>query len=696
MIGRRYSLAATALTVLATLTSTAAFVPTPQSRVALPVLRSTVEETTTANGETATNKNVAQTEDTSRDKVMTFSYDMSMEPKYEKPTYPGTGNGMSGDAGEYDIIVIGSGMGGLACSALSAKYGSRVLCLESHIKVGGSAHTFSRMHNGGKYSFEVGPSIFEGLDRPSLNPLRMIFDILEETMPVKTYKGLGYWTPQGYWRFPIGSREGFEKLLMEQCGEDGPKAIAEWDALRARLKTLGGSTQAVALLNLRQDAGFLATTAGSLPFVLSNPDVFGDLPLTFDDLSKVVDEFVTVPFLRNFIDTMCIFCGFPAKGAMTAHLLYILERFFEESAAFCVPIGGTCELGETLQRGLEKYGGKLQLNAHVDEILIENGRAVGVRLKNGNVVKARKAVVSNATPFDTVKLMPKQEDEPKGLTKWREELGKLPRHGAISHLFLAIDAEGLDLSHIDDPAHLVVQDWDRSLQDSQNLCSFFIPSILDKTLCPPGKHVIHVYSSGGEPYEPWEKLTPGSEEYEAYKKERVEVLFRAVENCIPDVRDRLEFSIIGSPLAHEAFLRRDRGTYGMAWAAGSSAPQSGILGKFLPFPFPNLKTPIDGLLRCGDSCFPGIGTPSAAASGAIAANTMTHVDNHLKMLTEASKKDPMYKFLDAGIMGQVYKPLVQGFTPSAELRTDQYVSGAGVAPVDYSATDPNVSERVDL
>jgi phytoene dehydrogenase-like protein len=627
---------------------------------------------------------------------MTFSYDMSIEPKYEKPTYPGTGNGMSGDSGEYDIIVIGSGMGGLACSALSAKYGSRVLCLESHIKVGGSAHTFSRMHNGGKYSFEVGPSIFEGLDRPSLNPLRMIFDILEETMPVKTYKGLGYWTPSGYWRFPIGSREGFEQLLMEQCGEDGEKAIGEWKALRERLRTLGGSTQAVALLNLRQDAGFLATTAGSLPFVVTHPDVFGDLSLTFDDLSKTVDEFVTVPFLRNFIDTMCIFCGFPAKGAMTAHLLYILERFFEETAAFSVPIGGTCELGNTLQRGLEKYGGKLQLNAHVDEILVENGRAVGVRLMNGNVVKARKAVVSNATPFDTVKLMPKAEGEPKGLTKWREELGKLPRHGAISHLFLAIDAEGLDLSHIQDPAHLVVQDWDRSLQDSQNLCSFFIPSILDKTLCPEGKHVIHVYSSGGEPYEPWEKLTPGSEEYEAYKNERAEVLWRAVERCIPDVRDRVEFSIVGSPLAHEAFLRRDRGTYGMAWAAGSSAPQSGILGSVLPFPFPNLKTPVDGLLRCGDSCFPGIGTPSAAASGAIAANTMTHVDNHLKMLSEASKLDPMYKFLDAGIMGQVYKPLVQGFTPSPELRTDQYVSGAGVAPVDYTATDPSVSERIDL
>jgi len=182
-------------------------------------LRSTTEET-----ENTVNNNVAQTENTSRDKVMTFSYDMSLEPKYDKPTYPGTGNGLSGDAGEYDVVVIGSGMGGLACGALSAKYGDKVLVLESHIKCGGSAHTFSRMHNGGKYSFEVGPSIFEGLDRPSLNPLRMIFDMLGEEMPVKTYTGLGYWTPTGYWRFPIGNKKTFEELLMEQA-EDGPKAI---------------------------------------------------------------------------------------------------------------------------------------------------------------------------------------------------------------------------------------------------------------------------------------------------------------------------------------------------------------------------------------------------------------------------------------------------------------------------------------
>lgn len=216
MFRSKYGLACAVISLMTGASSVAAFAPASKSFASVPQSKLSAE---------AQNDNVLQTEDTKRDKVMTFSYDMSMEPKYEKPTYPGTGNGLSGDEGEYDVIVIGSGMGGLSCGAISAKYGDKVLVLESHIKCGGSAHTFSRMHNGGKYSFEVGPSIFEGLDRPSLNPLRMIFDLLEEEMPVETYTGLGYWTPEGYWRFPIGSKKNFEDLLLERA-DDGPKAVA--------------------------------------------------------------------------------------------------------------------------------------------------------------------------------------------------------------------------------------------------------------------------------------------------------------------------------------------------------------------------------------------------------------------------------------------------------------------------------------
>ena len=49
---------------------------------------------------------------------------------------------------------------------------------------------------------------------------------------------------------------------------------------------------AVSLMNLRQDAGFLATTAGGAPFVMSRPWVLPDLPLVFKSLHETVDEIV--------------------------------------------------------------------------------------------------------------------------------------------------------------------------------------------------------------------------------------------------------------------------------------------------------------------------------------------------------------------------------------------------------------------
>mmetsp|Transcript_5262 Transcript_5262/g.17262 ORF Transcript_5262/g.17262 Transcript_5262/m.17262 type:complete len:708 (-) Transcript_5262:116-2239(-) len=692
--------------------STAFYVPAPRTRLPPPIMAGNVE----------------QTKDTNRETVMTFQY--TADTEREQVKYGATGNGMAGpEEDEYDVVVIGSGMGGLACGAMSALYGSKTLVLESHLKMGGSAHTFSRKVGGDTYSFEVGPSIFEGLDKPSLNPLRIVIDALGEDLDTTTYDGLGFWTPQvgdeeserTFWRFPVGDPEapsGFYRTLREHA-TDGELAVAEWQALRERLRDLGGSTTAVSLLNLRQDAGFLATTAGSLPYVATHPNVFADLPATFDSLNVVVDEIVTEPFLRNFIDLMCIFCGFPAKGAMTAHLLYVLERFFEKECAYAVPLGGTENIAKALYRGGKKHGMDLVLNSHVEEILVdENDRAYGVKLRNGQIVKASKSVVSNATPFDTAKLLQgkknggEKKDTPavggkkKEIAKWVDTMATLPRHGAILHLFVAIDADkvvnGKTLrdhplwrEKVEDaktPAHLVVQSWDRSLQDSQNLCSFFVPSILDPSVCPAGKHTIHVYSSGGEPYEPWSKFERGSPEYEAYKAERAEVLWAALEKtCIPDVKERAVFHIVGSPLAHEAFLRRDRGTYGMAWAAGSAAPYSGALSWTpIKFPFPNLKTPVEALVRCGDSCFPGIGTPSAAASGVIAANTLHPLEDHIAMLENTSKKHPLYKFLDPGLFQWMYRPFVAPFTPSPEFRTPAPAEAAPEAKEDTSAPASSV------
>jgi phytoene dehydrogenase-like protein len=203
-----------------------------------------------------------------------------------------------------------------------------------------------------------------------------------------------------------------------------------------------------------------------------------------------------------------------------------------------------------------------------------------------------------------------------------------------------------------------------------NMIAVSNPCRLDASLAPPGKIVVHAYSCGNEPYEAWEHLAPdgygpsgglkkrkkktgemdqrddaavegskmakgeestdGKEKeaaaagdaYEALKIERAEVLWRAVERIIPDARARAELELIGSPLTHQRFLRRPRGTYGATFADA----------------LPDCATPINNLVLCGDSVVPGIGVPAVALNGASAANTLMGPLQHWMKVSELIEK----------------------------------------------------------
>ena len=72
------------------------------------------------------------------------------------------------------------------------------------------------------------------------------------------------------------------------------------------------------------------------------------------------------------------------------------------------------------------------------------------------------------------------------------------------------------------------------------------------------------------------------------------MLWEAIERQIPDVRQRAKVTLVGTPLTHERFLRRERGSYGPFLSA-----KDGML--------PMQGTGCDGFFCCGDSTFPGIG-----------------------------------------------------------------------------------------
>lgn len=96
-------------------------------------------------------------------------------------------------------------------------------------------------------------------------------------------------------------------------------------------------------------------------------------------------------------------------------------------------------------------------------------------------------------------------------------------------------------------------------------------------------------------------------------------MWEAIKRRAPDIEKGVVVRQIGTPLTHARFLKRHRGNYGLAIAAGRELK------------FPEVKTPLPGLFRCGDSTTAGIGVPAVASSGAQCANALLSVFEQLEM-----------------------------------------------------------------
>lgn len=503
-----------------------------------------------------------------------------------------------------DIVVIGSGIGGLCCAALLARYGFEVVVCESHSIPGGAAHAFTR--NG--YKFDSGPSLHSGLSySPSTNPLRQVLDAIAEDLPCVTYDTWGCLLPEGKFPATVGADEFCE--VLQQFG--GKNAKSQWRKLQKVMHPFADAAVAIPPAALRFDFGAILTAGKFAPALLRHAANIAKLSGSF---SRIMDEVVTDPFIRNWLNLLCfMLSGLPAEGTSAAEMAFMFAEWYRPNVVLDYPIGGGGALVEALVRGLQRYGGELLLSTHVKEILVSGDRAIGVSLRNGKQIKARRAVISNASTWDTLKLLPEKALS----TKERFARETTPECNSFMHLHLGIDGENLpeDL----DCHYLVVNNWE--ITAPQNVVAISIPSLLDPSLAPPGKHNIHVYTPATEPYQLWSELDRQSEEYDRQKQQRAEVMWQALERIIPDIRDRCEVTLVGTPLTHARFLRRYHGSYGPAISAGKGF-------------FPGHKTTLPGLLCCGDSTFPGIGLPAVAASGMMAANQLAPVSKQLEMLQE--------------------------------------------------------------
>ncbi len=503
-----------------------------------------------------------------------------------------------------DIIIIGSGIGGLSCAALLARYGYKVTVCESHSIPGGAAHSF--IYNG--FKFDSGPSLYSGLSySPSNNPLRQVLDAIGSDCEWVNYHTWGCFLPEGDFNTSVGPDQ-FCEILLKLRGE---KAVNEWRELQRIMTPLAKAAIAIPTAAVRYDWGALKTTGKFAPSLIKH---FFNVSKLTGPFSSIIDGVVTDSFIRNWLNMLCfLLSGLPADGTSAAEVAFMFADWYRPDVMLDYPIGGSAALVNALVRGLEKHDGKLLLKTHVEEIIVENQRAVGVRLRGGKEIRASTAVISNASVWDTLNLIP-PESVPQQFIQKRKST---PECESFMHLHLGIDARdiGSDLQcH-----YIFVKDWELGITAPQNLVLISIPSVIDSSLAPPGKHSIHVYTPGNEPYDLWQGMDRNSQDYKRQKESRAQIMWEALQKIIPDIRSRCEVTLIGTPLTHEYYLRRHRGSYGPAIRAGKAL-------------FPSSNTPLKGLMCCGDSTFPGIGLPAVAASGMIAANTLAPVRKHLEML----------------------------------------------------------------
>ncbi|GFR48781.1 hypothetical protein Agub_g10729, partial [Astrephomene gubernaculifera] len=529
------------------------------------------------------------------------------DAKPTQPRSPLTGEARSH---ETDVVVVGSGIGGLCCAGMLAKYGLKVTVVESHSIPGGAAHSWVR----DGFHFESGPSLFSGLasQGKEANPLSHVLSALGVQLDLVRYDSWNVVVPEGNFLTRIGN-DNFSEVLSKIRG---PAAVAEWTRLQQVMRPLARAAALMPPAAFRYDPGVLVTAIGRyLPALLA---AGGDAARLSGPFSSVLDgSGVSDPFIRNWLDLLAfLLSGLPADGTIAAEMAYMFNEWYRPNCFLEFPRGGAQAVVNGLVDGLQRHGGRLLLSSHVERVLLDaRGRATGVALRGGGTVKARKAVVSNASSWDTLKLLPPERVPP----AWRSGLSSTPACPSFMHLHLGFDAAGLDPSL--ELHHIIVNSWQGGVTAPQNVVLISIPSVKDPSMAPAGHHCLHAYLPATEPYELWKGLDRRSPEYKALKEERSQVLWEGIEKVIPDIRSRTRLSLLGTPLTHERFLRRHRGTYGPAIQAGKGL-------------FPGPGTPIPGLYCCGDSTFPGIGVPAVAASGAIAANSLVPVWQHWALLDE--------------------------------------------------------------
>lgn len=531
-----------------------------------------------------------------------------------------------------DVIVIGAGIGGLSCAALTSKYGLDTLCLEAHDTAGGCAHSFTRFNPAASetvpFSFDSGPSLVNGLSSKGTNPLRQVLDAIgtADEIDWKLYDG---WIVHDYAdgkqiKLTTGDSGAFEQALEQKAGPASRKAFEKF---RDEMLAKGGLAEAAGYIPPFALRGGMSVARSLTKYMFKLLRIGPKGGLLTGPFSKIMDlHKVDDVFVRKWFDYLSFaLSGVDAAHTQAAPIAFMINELHQKGAFLDYPMGGMDSIVQALVSGMKKHGGELRLNSLVARMLLEDSggkeaKCTGVILTDGRVIKARKGVVCNAPLWNMARILQDSVTVEEGpvaaaVDDIRKRADDMHMTGSFMHLHIGIPKDGLpdDLE-----CHHSVLDFSKDVTAEQNMVIISIPTVFDPSLAPEGYHVVHAYTAASDSFDNWSQFlkdgvdsgkvghSPNSAAAVAYKKEdgykelkaqKAEVLWQAIECVIPDVRQRAaqkgSVVMVGTPLTHRRYNQRYRGTYGPGPAPGKDV-----------LDLPGATTNIKGLLVCGDTTFP--------------------------------------------------------------------------------------------
>ncbi len=462
------------------------------------------------------------------------------------------------------LIIIGAGIAGLSAGCYAQMNGFASEIYEMHNAPGGLCTAWKRKG----YTFDgcihwlVGSSPTSSL-YPLWEELGMIqdkeffcYDYFMQTIDGEGHRFITYTHP-----------DAFEAHMMDLAGED-----------EKLIKQITRDMRAMMKLSVPMDPGL-----GDLPKLFAMLRMVDKYAMPISELSARFKN----PVLRNLFHK-----AFDWHDMSAFFLLWTLALMGSGDGGY--PIGGSIPLAKSLEARYLGLGGKITYDAKVDKILVENDKAVGIRLTDGTEQRGDlvlSAADGHTTLFDWL--------EERYLTdKLRGYYKTLEPFPPLVYVSLGVNAdysqEPISLTYpLQKPITIGGKEFKQISFENRSF---------DKTLAPEGKSALCVMLTAD--YDYWAGLKGDRGRYLAEKEQIADSVIGGLAELYPAIGSQVEVIDIATPLTFERYTGNWRASY-EGWLMTKDT-----MRLQMPVTLPGLK----GFYMAGQWVAPGGGLPGAAQS----------------------------------------------------------------------------------